>query len=132
MKRLYTITTMLITLLTAGVPAADNRGNASGSVYGISFDVPVTCSVPLGTKALPAFFSFQSNKLKGTNDDEVKVAGQLMEGGRLMLTIVDKEIAKSIISTSYNVDNGVLSDSGVVTGYKTKTSYSYDFIVKCK
>jgi hypothetical protein len=132
MKRFYMIITMLITLLTAGMLAADNRGNASGSVYEIPFDVPVTCSVPLGTKALPAFFSFQSNKPKDKNDDGVKVAGQLLEGGRLMFTIAAKELTKSIISTSYNVDNGVLSDSGVVTSYKTKASYSYDFIVKCK
>lgn len=122
----------LMAALTKQVLATDSTSNASGSIGEHTFDVPVICEAPLGSKVLSSLFSFKSINYKDKDYDGIKIFGHSLEGGRLLFTIIIDGIERRILTNSYQVKDGVLNDSGVVTNNAAKTSYSYDITIKCK
>lgn len=119
-------------IFTKQALATDSTSNASGSIGEHTFDVPIVCDAPLGSKVLSSLFTFKSSNYKDKDNDGIKMFGHSLEDGRLLFTIIVDGIERKIITNSYHVKDGVLDDTGVVTNNKTKTSYSYDIIIKCK
>lgn len=110
-----------------------NQGSASGSIAGSSFDVPITCNLPIGTKALPTLFSFKTisnNTGSGKPSGGVIFSGESLNG-RIMYIFKDETISKRILSKSFRINDGILHDSNTVKNELTKTSYAYNFVIKC-
>lgn len=127
-----TFITLGFVAITGLLVACGTKPANTNIIEKISFDEAVNCNMPLGTRALPAFFSFKSEGFDDENYKGIKIAGKPVGGKSLMFYVFIGNNERNIISTSYVVRDGILKDSGVVNNYRTKTAYSYDFVIRCK
>lgn len=131
MKFYYLLPSIFFIFLLTEVRADVSSASASGHISDIPFKASIACGIPIGEKALSSLFSFKNKNTDNKEGKNIEISGQSLEGKRMIYTIITNKVKREILSNSFRVSNGVLTDSGVVSNKNTGTSYNYDFVIKC-